>query len=203
MQDPALAKIHRLGGVAIETIKVLLQAATLITVLAGLGFTYWQVRLFRISHEDLHDWNRRQAAQEAIDEMVPRLSNDIPLIDEKFQILTNHDRIPLDTIIKECENGPAVRGALNRRLNYFESLAAGVHQGVFDEEVIKNAYQQLIKITLNQFSEYIDHLRGRGYSAFCLDIEGMTERWDEADKKIHLRDKLGHTSIRARKSSGG
>ena len=99
-----------------------------------------------------------------------------PLIDEKFQILTNHDRILLEKILKECESDPTVRGALNRRLNYFEPLASGVHQGVFDEEVIKNSYQELIRITLKQFGAYIEHLQGRGYSAFCVDIEGMTKR---------------------------
>jgi hypothetical protein len=187
----------------IETIKVLLQAATFITLLVGLGFTFWQVRLFRISHEDLHDWNRRHAAQKATDEMVPRLSKDTLLIEEKFQILTNHDRIPLKTILEECKKDPAVRGALNRPLNYFESLASGVHQGVYDELLIKNSYQQLIGITLNQFSAYIDHLRGRGYSTFCTDIEGMTKRWEQEDNKINQRDKLGQTSIRARKSKGG
>lgn len=194
----------------IETIKVILQAATLLSVIVGLGFTYRQLgllkdqlSLFGVSYEDVHDWNRRKAAQEAIDDMVPRLSTDTPLLDEKFKILTKHDRIPLDDISKEFGNDYLVRGALNRRLNYFESLAAGAHQGVFDEEVIKNSYQQLIKITLNQFSEYISHLRTNGYDEFCLDIEGMTERWDELDKKKQQRDNLGHTSIRARKSKGG
>lgn len=124
-----------------ETKRVALQAATLITVLVGLGFTYWQLHLFRKAQEDLYDWNRRHAAQEAIDDMVPRLSSDTLMLDEKFNILTEHDRISLDEIKRECENDKAVRGALNRRLNYFESLAAGVHQGVFDEKIIKNSYR--------------------------------------------------------------
>lgn len=189
----------------IETTKVILQAATLLAVILGLSLTIYQLHLFRMSYADLHDWNRRKAAQEAIDDMVPRITNDTPLLNRKFEILTKNDPIKLELIEKECSKDDDLRLAIHKRLNYFESLAAGVQQGVFDEEVIKNSYRHLFANTFSQFSEYINHTRSNGFREMWSDLEDMTERWKKEDeaKSPRATTGSGHTSIRARKTRGG
>ena len=182
----------------IETTKVILQAATLFALVLGLGFTVYQLHLFRKSYVDIHDWNRRKAAQEAIDDMVPRITSDTPLLDSNFKILTKNDPIKLELISEKCEKDDSVRLAIHKRLNYFESLAAGVQQGVFDEEVIKNSYQHLLTYTRRQFSEYIDHYRSHRFKEMWSDLEDMSERWDQKD-----REKAPRAKIRASKTRGG
>ena len=103
-------------------------------MVVGLGFTIRQLALtthqldmLKKTNIDLHDWNRRKAAQKAIDDMVPRIASDTPLLDHTFHILTNNGAtIPLETIEKACENNKSVRLAIHQRLNCFESLASGV-----------------------------------------------------------------------------
>lgn len=82
----------------IQLIQVILQGLALLTLVAGLGFTIYQLYLFRISYTGLHDWNRRKTDQEAIDVMVPRIASDSPLMHEKFEILTKHDPLELGHI---------------------------------------------------------------------------------------------------------
>ena len=190
-------------------------------MVVGLGFTIRQLALtthqldmLKKTNIDLHDWNRRKAAQKAIDDMVPRIASDTPLLDHTFHILTNNGAtIPLETIEKACENNKSVRLAIHQRLDWFESLASGVQQGVFDEEVIKNYYQHLIADTYAHFEEYILQRRKSeraktiwmDLEGMWMDLEGMNERWCKQDKEKPARSKTGHapTTIRASKTRGG
>lgn len=179
----------------IETTKTVLQAATLIAVVAGLVLTIRQLRLLRLGYEDLHDWNRRKAAQDAVGDMVPRVGNDTPLLDEKFHILSQNDPLALDSILNAIDEDKKVRLAIHKRLNYFETLAGGVHQGVFDEEVIKNAYQEVFRGTVSQFRSYIDHLRNKGFTDAYSDLEGMSARWTNRIRKNHQETKRAHLTL--------
>ncbi len=79
-------------------------------------------------------------------------------------------------------------------------------QGVFDEEVIKDAYQQVFQNTHNQFSEYVRHRKNSVAFDAWVDFEGIIERWDQEDKAKNPRRKpTGADShlIRAKKSKGG
>lgn len=189
----------------IETTKVVLQAAALIVLLVGLLLTIRQIRLLRLSYVDLHDWNRRKAAQDAVDN-VEHIAADTPLLDGKFQIMSKNDPIALKSILGACESTVEVQTAIHRRLNWFESLAGGVKQGVFDEEVIKDAYQRVFRSTHRQFSEYIDHRRNADSYDAWSEFGDMIERWDQEDKASASRRKqtgaVDHP-IRARKSKGG
>lgn len=187
----------------IESVKVTLQAATLLAVVVGLGFTFYQVRLLRLSYVDLHDWNRRKAAQDAV-ERIEVISKDTPLLNQKFRILTESNRIPLQDILCECEGDQEVRMALNRRLNYFQSLAGGIQQGVFDEEIIRHSYENVFRRTYNQFREYIDYRRDNAGRETWRDFVNITGRW-ETDNDPSPRASTGFDSTlpRASKSKGG
>lgn len=161
----------------IESVKVALQAATLLAVVVGLGFTFYQVRLLRKSYVDLHDWNRRKAAQDAV-ERIEVISRDTPLLHQKFRILTENTPIPLQDILRECENDDAVRVAINRRLNYFQSLAIGMEQRVFDKAIIRRSYENIFRRTHNQFKEYIEHRRDIGGRETWRDFVNTTGQWE-------------------------
>ncbi len=149
--------------------------------------------------------NFRDIDQDAADN-VQHIAVDTPLLDDKFQIMSKNDPIALNSILDACEDDVEVKSAIHRRLNWFESLAGGVKQGVFDEEVIKDAYQQVFQNTHNQFSEYVRHRKNSVAFDAWVDFEGIIERWDQEDKAKNPRRKpTGADShlIRAKKSKGG
>jgi len=124
-----------------------------------LGLTTGQLDLLKKSYVDQHEWNRRKAAQDAIENTQKSIGEDAPLLNDKFQIMTSYDTIPLQRIRDECDADPKVRMAIHRRLNTFETLALGVQLGVYDEDVLKAAYKEVFRRTLNRFTEYINHRR--------------------------------------------
>jgi hypothetical protein len=156
---------------------VVLQALTLVAVIIGLYLTIRQLKLLTQTHVNNHDWNRRRAAVEAIDVSV--LANDLPLLDEKFKIMSQGDPIPLDKIIQECNASAAVRAAVHRRLNYLEVLALGVIHRVFDEDIVKASQKTTFQRTVRQFGNYINHRRTAGMTGVWKDLEDVDDRWRE------------------------
>jgi hypothetical protein len=161
----------------LDIIRILLQIATPAILAIGLWLTLRQLRLLRQSYVDQHDWNRRKAAQDAIQTTQKSIGEDTPLLNEKFQVMTSYDTIPLDQIRDECDADPKVRMAIHRRLNTFEELAVGVHQGVFDEDVLNAAYKEVFRRTRNRFREYIDHRRSIGTDAAWKEFDNLTQEW--------------------------
>lgn len=174
----------------IEIVKLSLQGLTLIAVVAGLFLTIRQLRILGQTYVDFHDWNRRKAAQEAI-ETVRTLAEDTPLLDEKFQIMTTNDTIPREQVTNACDESGAVRSALHKRLNHFEQIAIGVEQKVLDEQVIKSAYKTMFQRTIVQFKEYIVHRRNRGNRSAYLVMETLSNRWTAEEQRSQPREQTG------------
>lgn len=65
------------------------------------------------SYRDLHDWNRRKAALDTADKAAQELGEDSTLLQDKFQIMSINEEIPLDKVQKECGADPKVGTALH------------------------------------------------------------------------------------------
>jgi hypothetical protein len=164
-----------------NTIKLILQAATLVTLVIGLWLTIRQLRLLKDSYVEQHDWNRRKAAQDAIESSLLRISEDTALLEAKFKIRTGTpDPISLKEIQEECKD-PAVEEALRRRLNTLEGLAVGVNQGTLDEEIVKAGFESIFKRTHSFFKEYIEHRRHYIARAY-RDFEILYESWEPEER---------------------
>ncbi len=81
----------------IATVKLVLQALTLLAIVVGLGFTFYQLHLLRKTYVDAHDWNRRKAAQDAALQ-TSQLAQDMDLLHRTFEIRTRLDPLPLKRI---------------------------------------------------------------------------------------------------------
>lgn len=189
---------------SIEVVKLILQGLTLLTVVVGLVFTIYQLHLLRRSYVDAHDqlhllrqsyvdaheWNRRKAAQEAI-ETVRDLADDTPLLDEKFQIMSRNHPHSLEQVTAECDASGEVRTALHKRLNHFEMMAIGVKQGVLDEQVVKEAYKVMLRRSVNLFCHYIEHRRNTGNPEAWLTFETLSKKWVEEERSSQPRKRTG------------
>ena len=162
---------------SIEITKVILQILIIVIAGGGLYLTVRQLVLLTRSYRDLHDWNRRKAAQDAVKHFIMSQKDNIIILDDAFSIMSSKDPIPLETVQKKCKESPAVRSALHSRLNYFEHLAIGVREGVLDESVIRRAFEPMFKRSVRQFKPYIEHRRATGSRNAFMDLEALITEW--------------------------
>jgi hypothetical protein len=168
----------------IETIKALLQGATLLILLIGLWLTIRQLQLLTKSNVDQHDWNRRKAAQDAVVSSTREIEKDTLLLDDKFKIMSRTDPFSLDEIRQQLNADEKVKIALNKRFNTLEALALGVHQGVFDEEVVKTGYRMLFRRTLLLFRAYMEHRRNTtGSPRVWREVDTLSQEWEEEEHR--------------------
>lgn len=128
-----------------------------------------------------HDWNRRHLATVEARNIRQSLAEDIITIDNAFGYVgrKKHQAITVDDIHKAmCEldtegslkytdgklrldhkrGGEKVDRAISNFLGAFEYLAAGIRQGVFDDEAIYRLYGGPLIRAAGIFSVYIDHV---------------------------------------------
>lgn len=170
-----------------ESFKVILQIITILIAGVGISIAIYQLRLLRVTYCDFHDWNRRKAALEAVNKVFTAVAGDTPLLQDKFQILSSSDEIPLDRVRHECETDPKVRAALHRRLNFLEGLAIGIDQKVLDEMVVQKAFEPVCIKTVCQFKKYIEHRRNTGSQDAWKDLDDLCVKWQEAKTKSPKR----------------
>lgn len=101
-----------------------------------------------------HDWNRRKAAQDATLLLNDRVK-DRKLLKEHLDYVSSFEPIPLAELCKALDAHPDVRIAVHDLLNYFEMLARGVQQNVYDEEVIRTAFEGSMSRAVSRFGPYI------------------------------------------------
>lgn len=150
-------------------------------------FTLLSIRKF---HRENHAWNRRQAAFEAL--------KGLRTVDtEQLRIQTDwNDRrttVPLDEIQELFEKKPELIDVLGRQLNFFEGLAIGVDQKVYDANIVKIARKKSMKLNLRRFKAYIDHRREEVNDKLWIEQERLIQRWDEEDERDRRINSLPKT----------
>lgn len=163
------------------------------------GFVYAGIQLkktteqlrtaYKINESD-HDWNRRKAAQDALKEYNQSIIS-IELQSE-FDYLNCVESIPLKKIEEGFNKHQNLRAELHKLLNFYEGLARGIFQKVYDEEVIKAARYNAMKKVFRAFNSYITHRREKSSSLFAWsDLESLLVRW-KADEKNETRRSATH-----------
>lgn len=112
-----------------EIASLIIQGGSGLLVAAGLFYAAKQIRT-------THDWNRRKAAQDAT-LMLTIGTNGMNLLQEHFSYMTRTDPIACSEFQPVFEKHPEVRITIHDLLNYYEAIARGVFQGIYDEQIIK------------------------------------------------------------------
>lgn len=166
------------------------EAGGLVAVIVGLWFAGVQFKQGRLalehtaqSHEEEYLWRRKIAAQEAL----ASYSSSVVLSDLQKQLnyleIGRRGCIDLDELEQKLEASPDLRADLHRLLNYYEALARGVLQGLYDDEVIKAGRRGAMNRAYSGFECYIVKRRDSGSPNAWIDFETLIRRWDEADGK--------------------
>jgi len=147
----------------------------------GFSATTVSILVAALQSVKTHDWNRRLAAKSALDQFREKTKQHVVKLDEAFSyylrdeknIITineihdaickkdeknnflacsmNHSKIMLDPDKKE------LRESIYEYLNLYEGVASGVHQGVYDREVVADLLaSNFIKVS-SLFGPYISH----------------------------------------------
>jgi hypothetical protein len=128
-----------------------------------------------------HDWNRRQLAFSAVKEVKEGMNKHIALLDKAFgynyrkksspiTIEEIHQKICVTDqdgkcvykgakLVLDCEDEEKknIRKAILHVLNGYEYLAAGIYEGVLDEEIVISLLRGPLLKTYQVFRHYIEH----------------------------------------------
>jgi len=180
-----------------EVLKLILQTLSLVFIGLSLLYAGKQLKLLKKTHADNHDWNRRKAAQDAAMLRQKRFTTEnIRLINEELDYLNSSDPIPLKTFKAKVKSEPNLKGACHNFLNYYEALARGVNQRIYDEEVTKEALKTVMTKAFNRFFPYIQHRRSTLNPEAWSNLENLVNKWSH-EKSPPLRDKTEKGTERA------
>lgn len=163
-----------------------------------------------------HDWNRRQLGATVSFEVKTKTIDPAVIILNKafnFSVREVKESISVDEIHdKICQKdeagklkkgkktdfclivdgeGHSIYMAIGSLLNAFEYIAMGVHQKVFDEEIIRSVYEGMVVKTYHNFKAYIDHInnemvpdrKGKIWINFCDLAEGYCNKPKASKRK--------------------
>ncbi len=132
--------------------------------------------LSTIIHRENHDWNRRMAAQSALSSYNSSVI--LSSLHSEFSYIDRRDPISIAEMNAAFENNPDLKEDLHKLLNFYESLARGVHQKIYDEEVIKVGRKGAMVRAYRAFLPYIEQRRRANNSptAWC-ELESIAARW--------------------------
>jgi hypothetical protein len=167
-------------------------------------------------HFQDHDWSRRKAAEDAVREFSAQIELRRTLerylnwsTEKKLQsigefrkaILKADDKqidegTDYDKCDVECdEGGSRLIECVHRLLNYYESFARGISEGVYDERIIKRALHGQMTANLHRLKPYIDHRRSMNGSLSekaWIDFESLLISWNNG--ALPEREKTGDAS---------
>lgn len=152
----------------------------LLVLIGGFVYTAIQVHLLRQGQRGNHDWNRRKAAQDITTAFNERVHQP-ELLEKLLQYNERKKPIPADDLLAAFKASPSLGLTVHTLLNYYEALARGINQQIFDEKVIKAAKRSVMIRTFRLFEPYIKQRRLFTSDAWS-ELEGMVVTWEEEDR---------------------
>ena len=122
-----------------------------------------------------HDWNRRMASQAALKEYNQSILSSA--LQSEFDYLNCTESIPLEKILDGFNKHPALQNELHQLLNFYEGLARGVFQNIYDEEVIKAGRRSAMMKAFRAFNSYIEMRRKTSSPTAWTDLGSLVAQW--------------------------
>ena len=182
-----------------EKYSLVLALTNIVLLIVGFIFAYLQlrgaraeIRTLNVHHADNHDWNRRHAAQEALRNYNYSLLSS-PL-QTSFDYLNSLDSIPVSQIEDKFSENTDLQSDLHQLLNYYEALARGINQGIFDEDVVKSARRNAMVRCERSFRNYIEKRRQNVSPRAWVELSHITTRWAAENSDVEIRGLTGSST---------
>ena len=165
-----------------ELSSLIISGITALITLGGLAYAGVQIKktkeqiqaAYKVNTAD-HDWNRRMASQAALKEYNQSILSSA--LQSEFDYLNCVESIPLSNIQEAFGKHPDLQSELHQLLNFYESLARGVFQNIYDEEVIKAGRRSAMMKALRAFNSYIESRRKTSSPTAWTDLESIVAQW--------------------------
>lgn len=162
--------------------------AYLVVPTIGVFLTFIQVKKIKERQKEDYDWNKRIEAQKALEGFPRREAQKLRTV---FGYETNKDyTISLEKIEKKFEEDSEVKSSLGIYLDFFEGIACGVNQKIYDEPVIKTNYKTAMIRAYYRFQNYIRKGRGNDFSSLYSELENLVKKWESNDKENTKRNEV-------------
>ena len=136
-----------------------------------------------------HEWNRRKAAQDAALLFNQRVQGR-DVLDEQLNYVSSSEPIGIETLHQKFAAVAGLKPAIHSLLNYFEMLARGVHQSIYDETVIRVAWKGAMTRAMERFGPYIKERRTASPAAW-RELEGLVSKWRHQETQVTERAPTG------------
>lgn len=169
--------------------EVLIAGVSAILLAISVLYAGHQIKLLRRQHQDNHDWNRRLAAQQTIGE-YREIQSMVEAVSEHFDYHDRTEGIPLEDFQKKFKETPGLQSRLHSVINYFEGLARGVRQGIYDEEVVRVSFKGHMMRVHESFKYYIEGRRRKLHNPkIWVELEEVADAWRKEQRAIDPRRK--------------
>ena len=170
-----------------EIASLIISVTSLLILLGGVFYAGRQLHILRATLCGNHDLKRRIAAQDALKELTDRVKYR-HILERHFHYIDSDEPISLDIIQRKLEKYPDLKIILEDLLNYYEMLARGVWQGIYDELVIEDAQRIQMQKIYSTFSIYIKEKRKNNVEIWCR-MEALVNDWAHQETKSTQRKK--------------
>ena len=140
-------------------------------------------------HKEVLEWNKRIETRKKLDDYT-RLESAFQL-NEHFAFIREKHTIPRQEILKKIDEDHQVQIHMNRLLNFYESLANGVANHIYDEDLIKSSRKTSMMRTFTSFKDYIYWYRNEIHPRAYTMYEKLIEKWISEENKTETLKALG------------
>ena len=176
-----------------EIISLAISVVLLIITIFGLFYAGFQLKCAKKAlemsvkvHSADHDWNRRLAAQNALKEYNQSMI--ISSLQKKFDYFNRKEAIHLSEVEEKFSSNVNLQNDLHQLLNFYEGLARGVFQQIYDEEVIKAGRRGSMIKALRAFNSYIEDRRAKFSPKAWCEFESLVAKWILEEKGKNPRE---------------
>ena len=171
-------------------VMTMLQAMAWLATISGLFFVARQLRLARKSYVDLHDWNRRNAAQTLFWSFNSGFS--FAGVQDALDYANVMQPLEVDYLQKKFSENKQLQLDVSKLLNFFECLCVGVQNGVYDRQIIETGFKGLLMHGWLVFKKHIEFRQNTTPYKSWETFAKFAHRWEAETKSLTLRAETGN-----------
>jgi len=159
-----------------EYFSLFINTVTSLAIVVTVIYAALQFKRTAIIHEQNLEWSKRIETSKKLDD-YNRLDSAL-FLNKKFKLIGRKHPLSVDVIKKVINEDSKVAVHVNRLLNYYEALAIGIENNIYDEIFIKSTRRGAMIRTFISFEDYIKYDRKEGNKPLTyIKYEKLIKKW--------------------------
>ena len=173
----------------IEIFKIALEVFNTIAIFGSLLYLGLQFKRSAKIHEQNLEWQKRIETRKKLDD-YNRLDS-AQFLNEHLKFISRKHPIPVDEINDCIKTSHEIVVHLSRLLNYYEAIAIGIENNIYNEELVKVTRKNAMISTFTSFEDYIKYDRREDNPSAYIKFENLIKQWIGEDRKTQGLPLLG------------